>query len=138
MSRWARWFVPFVALVPFGQACSADESNDDESESGGSNTGGATGGGTGGTSGTSGSATGGAAGGLVDCAGLCNRVRTICEGQSTIDDTWVDVCTRACEIRVEVAPGTALMEKSCVDGAASCTAAVLCVSSPSGSGGSGG
>jgi hypothetical protein len=136
-----RLFSPiFVALVAFVPSCSSDEPGDDGPASGGSSTGGTGGAASGGTAGVSGSAMGGGGGmgPLVDCAGLCNRVRATCEGQSTIDDNWVDVCTRACEIRVEVAPATALMEKSCIEGTSDCTTATLCVASPSGSGGSGG
>jgi hypothetical protein len=127
-----------VAFAPLVQACSSDESGDDGSERGGSNAGGTGGaqGGAGGASGTAGVGAGGTP--LVDCAGLCNRVRTTCEGQSTIDDTWVDVCTRACEIRVEVAPETALLEKTCIEGTTDCTTAILCVSMPTGTGGSNG
>jgi len=93
------------------------------------------GGGTGGAGPTGGS---GGRAAEVDCAAVCERVRTLCEGQSTIDDNWVDVCTRACEIRVEVAPETAVLERDCVNAATTCTVAVLCVSSPGGTGGSGG
>jgi hypothetical protein len=137
----AKWVSPFlVALVGFAPSCSSDDSGDDGPASGGASAGGTSGAASGGTAGVSGSATGGNGGmvPLVDCAGLCHRVRTTCEGQSTIDDNWVDVCTRACEIRVEVAPDTALLEKSCIEGTSDCTTATLCVASPSGSGGSGG
>jgi hypothetical protein len=126
-----------AALAPLVPACSSDESGDDDSERGGSNAGGTAGsqGGAGGASGTAGLGGGTP---LVDCAGLCNRVRMTCEGQSTIDETWVDVCTRACEIRVEVASETALLEKACIEGTTDCTTAILCVSMPTGTGGSSG
>jgi len=132
----------FVALALLVEACSSDESGDGDSDTGGTGSGAAGSSGNGGAGGAGASSTGGAGGTggqapLVDCGAVCNRVRMICEGQSTIDDNWVDVCTRACEIRVEVAPETALMEKNCVDGATTCTTAVLCVASPSGTGGAG-
>jgi hypothetical protein len=124
-----------LALSSLLFSCSSESSDDDGSDSGGSSGSGR--GGSGAAGGTATGGTGGSAGNapVVDCAAVCERVRSACEGQSTIDDNWVDVCTRACDVRVQVAPESAVLERDCVNAAATCTAAVLCVASPSGAGG---
>jgi hypothetical protein len=73
----------------------------------------------------------------VDCEAVCNRVQTLCEGQSTIDENWLSVCRSACEVRLQVTPDVALLEQRCVESTTMCTAAILCVASPTGSGGAG-
>jgi hypothetical protein len=125
-----------AALLAFA-GCSSDDSDDSGDDSGGASSGA-----TGGASGSAGTGSGGSAGTggaapSVDCPALCESVRTLC-GADTIDDNWVSVCTSACDARVRVAPETAELEDGCVRAAPDCTTAVLCVASPTGSGGSGG
>jgi hypothetical protein len=55
-----------------------------------------------------------------------------------ISDNWIDVCTPACGVRLQVTPDVALLEERCVNAATDCTTAVQCVASPTGSGGAGG
>ena len=113
-------------------ACSSGDDDDSNSGVGGT-------GASGGSSAAGGTAAGGSTSGaggsggqspVVDCRALCDHVATVCAGQSTIDANWLDVCRSACDVRVQVAPDTAVLEKTCVDGAPDCTEAVLCVASP--------
>ena len=64
----------------------------------------------------------------VDCPATCAHVAAVCEGQSNIDATWLDVCRSACMDRLQIIPDSALREQTCVFAATDCTTAVLCVS----------
>jgi len=101
--------------------------------SGGSSTGGAatdgqSNGGNVGLGGNIGS--GGSSGSTVDCTAVCAHVKVLCPDNSSINDTWLDVCKSACDIRVQVDPASAELEQACVMAAADCSAAVSCVASP--------
>lgn len=119
--------VLLAACAVAGLGCSDDGAEPEESggSSGAGNSAGAggsssSGGGSGGTSGAA----------SVDCAALCERVRTLCPGEPEISELWLDACRSSCDARVQVAPEIAEREQRCVDEATACDVAVLCVAAP--------
>ena len=72
--------------------------------------------------------------GAVDCRAVCDRIATICEGMSTIDENWLSICRQNCEVRLSLKPDTARAEEACVWAAADCATAVLCSVDPLGGG----
>ncbi|HYP97346.1 MAG TPA: hypothetical protein VER96_01645 [Polyangiaceae bacterium] len=135
MSSAPTWRLP-LSLSLLGFVTLSCGGSDGAPASGGSSNGGhpASGGGaqpSGGSVGVGGNTgIGGNAGSTADCTAVCAHVKTLCADNSSIDDTWLDVCKSACDIRVQVAPDSAELEQACVMAAADCSAAVSCAASP--------
>ena len=75
---------------------------------------------------------GDAAGDAVDCTASCDRIATICDGVSNIDENWLSICRQNCGVRLAVQPETARAEVACTAAAPDCATAVLCSVSPLG------
>jgi len=94
---------------------------------------GAGGGGAGGAGGGAGGGGGGdGPGDAVDCTASCDRIATICDGVSNIDENWLSICRQNCGVRLAVQPETARAEVACTAAAPDCATAILCSVSPLG------